>query len=936
MRQPFLLLVLFISGFISASAQQGSISGTLADSSHKPLGFATITVFRAADTSIITYRLSNPEGQFKIPNLPLNVQLRFLVAYTGYETYRKEFTLTQETSSFIFDTIILNTTSRQLDDIIVVSERPPVVVKKDTIEFNATAFKTLPNALVEDLLKKLPGVQVDKDGNIVVNGKPVNRITVDGKNFFGDDPKMATRNLPANVIDKVQVTDDKEEMMRSGDDNPNNVGKVINITLKKGVKKGWFGKMYAGSGSDNRYEAGGIANIYRDTLQVSLLAYANNLNKPGFGYTDLLQAGGLDRNRSNMNSSNTSIWTNGSGSGISINGVNFGGAQSYGGIATSRGGGINLNHAPNLKRSFYFQYFYGDINIDRLMQTKISQYKEDTVVTNNTILTGGVITHTHNIGTGIRLKPDSVTNILFNANYTIGIQNEDRISTISSYNNKIGDLSNGNIFQQNDANTFYYRHSLSISRASWTKKGRRWNFAHGLDMNNRFNNYSTDADLHYINPSPYDSALEQLRLERIPRTDAYANASYSEPLSKRFTLRITGRYEYSKLDNSVSTYNPGSTNAFDKINPLLSSQFERESHRLTTSAGFEFKWKDLTITPSIRTLWQKMNNYLASLTSPIRQEKFNVLPGFSIVYKTLNIYYDKGINLPSFTYMIPVTDNTNPYNIVKGNPGLLPSERHNFNINYNINNPKKNLNIWLGGGGGFTKNDIVQSITVDEKGVQTSYPVNANGTRNFSLNYNINRQYKNNQKFIFSYNFGAWYGYNRNKLLFNGEATYQSTYNINQWTGFNLNWNDKFEWNPSYSIGYNFTQYTTSTFKKLETLQHNFETEFILRIPKHVIWETNLQYSYNGNIPAGLPRDAVRWNAAINFTMLKNEAAVLKFAVYDILDRSNNVWTWANRNVISTTTNNVLGQYFLATFTYNIRPFGNMKKKIGGSRLFLF
>jgi len=936
MRKILVICLLLMSYCWGAYAQTGSVMGTLVDSARKPLGLATVTVFKAADTTIITYRLSNPEGAFKVPNLPLNLPLRLLVTYTGFGAYRKEFTLIPGQENYMLDTITLTSTQKQLDDIIVVAERPPVVIKNDTIEFNATAFRTLPNALVEDLLKKLPGVQVDKDGNIVVGGKPVNRITVDGKSFFGDDPKMATRNLPANVIDKVQVTDDKEEMMRRGDDNPNNVGKVINITLKKGVKKGWFGKVYAGGGTENRYEAGGIANIYRDTLQLSVLGYANNLNKPGFSYSELMQAGGLERSFSNMSSRSTGIWTNGSGSGININGVSFGGLQGNGGIATSKGGGINLNHAPNLKRSFFLQYFYGNALVDRQVQNQVSQYTSDSIVTNNNIQTGKINNNSHNIGTGLRLKPDSVTNILFNASYTIGLQNENRWSDINSVHNKLGDLSYGDILQQNDSRTYYYRHSINIARASWTKKGRRWNFGHGLDVNNRFNNYVTDADIHFINPSPYDSALAQLRLERIPRTDAYANITYSEPLTKYLTARISGRYEYGKLYNGINTFTQGTPNVFDKLNPLLSSRFERESHRVNTSVGLEFKWKDLVITPTVRGLWQKMNNYVATLSNPIRQEQFNILPGISFVYKTINIYYDKGITLPAFNFLIPVNDNTNPYNIVKGNPNLLPSERHNFNINYNLNSTKRNLNIWLGGGGTFTNNDVVQSITVDNKGVQTTYPVNTDGSRNFWLNYNINKQYKNNQKFIFSFNLGSWVGYNRNKLIFNNVTSFQSTYNLNMWTSFNLNWNDKFEWNPSYSMGYNFTSYTTSQFTQLSTLQHNLENEFILRMPKHVIWETSIAYSYNGNIPAGLPKDFVRWNAAINFTMLKNETGVLKLAIYDILNRTNNVWTFASRNMVSTTSNNVLGQYFLATFTYNIRPFGNMKRKVGGSRLFLF
>ncbi len=267
------LLFLPITGFLSLQTfSQGTIKGKLVDSvSKQPLGFATITVFKAADTVIISYRLSTPEGEFKVPGLPFDLNCRVVISFSGYGVYRKEFTTSKDQPIIDVGTLYLSTDTKSLDEVLVIAERPPVVFKRDTIEFNASAFKTLPNALVEDLLKKLPGVMVDRDGNITVNGKPVNRMLVDGKTFFGDDPRMATRNLPANIIDKVQVTDDKEEMMRNGDDNPNNVGKVVNITLKKGIKKGWFGKLYAGGGTDKLYETGGIANIYRDTLQVSVL-----------------------------------------------------------------------------------------------------------------------------------------------------------------------------------------------------------------------------------------------------------------------------------------------------------------------------------------------------------------------------------------------------------------------------------------------------------------------------------------------------------------------------------------------------------------------------------------------------------------------------------------------------------------------------------------
>lgn len=932
---PLFAIVCLLS-FVAAS--QGTIKGKILDSaSAKPLGFATVTVFKAADTAIITYRLSAPEGDFKVPGIPFDINCRVVVSYSGYSVYRNEFIIRSSESVLDIGTVHLSTDAKSLDEVLVIAERPPVVVKKDTIEFNASSFKTLPNALVEDLLKKLPGVMVDRDGNIMVNGRPVNRILVDGKTFFGDDPKMATRNLPANVIDKVQVTDDKEEMMRSGDDNPNNVGKVVNITLKKGVKKGWFGKLYAGGGSDDRYEVGGIANIYRDTLQLSVLGYANNLNRPGFSYSELMSSGGFDRVRSNSASNSTSIWNNNGGSGVSINGINFGGAQGFGGISTSVGAGFNLNLAPNKKKSIYLQYFNGNVKAPRITVTDINQFISDTIINNNTRLTGDMITHTHNIGAGIRLKPDSVTNILLNANYLIGIQNEDRLSDVTGNNNKTGPLSDGEVLQNNDGKLYWYRHGLSITRLSKTKKGRRFNFNHNLDINNRFNDYMSESDISYFYPQVYDSIYAQLRKERIPRTDATIMFNYSEPLDKHFTIRTGGRYEYSKLNNAVSTFNKSTVNGkFDVLNNLLSSDFKRISHRFIYNAGLEYKWKELAITPGIRLLQQNVNNRLLTSAVLLKQKQFDVLPTFSVVFKQLSFNYSKDVNLPGFNSLNPVTDISNPYFISKGNPELLSSRRDNLSLNYYFNNAKRLINVGGYISASFTDNDIVQSIVVDDRGVQTSMPLNANGSRNYSMNWNVNKQYKTKQNVIIMWNTGNWMGVNKGRLFYNSTDSWQTTFNYNHWFGAGLNLNDKFEWNINYSFGKNFTRYSSDQFKEQNITNHNWSNELVLRMPKHLIWETQLSYSYNGSVPAGLPKESVRWNAALNITMLKNEAAVLKLAVNDILNRNNNVWVTANRNTVTTTQGNILGQYFLATFAYNVRPAG-AKKKVGGrERLFLF
>ena len=236
----------------------------------------------------------------------------------------------------------------------------------------------------------------------------------------------------------------------------------------------------------------------------------------------------------------------------------------------------------------------------------------------------------------------------------------------------------------------------------------------------------------------------------------------------------------------------------------------------------------------------------------------------------------------------------------------------------------------------LTNNDIVQSITVDDHGLQTSMPVNANGSSNLYFNFNINKQYKNNQKFIFTWNLGGNYNFNRNKLLFNNISSWQSTSNFNSYGGISLNFNDKVEWNTSISQNYNFTRYTNDYFKQINIRSTWWDNELVVRWPKHIIWETQFNYSYNSSIARGLPKDVMRWNAAVNYTMLKSEALVLKLSVFDILKSNNSIYAYANRNMVTTSQTNVLAQYFMATVTYNVRPYGARKKVGGRERLFLF
>lgn len=291
----YLILPLLLISLNASAQNHGGMKGRIVDSiNRKPIEIATIAVLNARDTTIsamITYTQTDKEGLFALHTLPIGKPLKAIISFVGYKPQIKFFTLIKGQT---LDMGTVQLSPRQLNEVIVTAEREPIVIKKDTFEFDASAFKVRPNAMVEDLLKKLPGVEVSNDGKITAMGKDVTKVLVDGKQFFASDPRIASQNLDADLIAKVQIYDDREN-------DPNHlipddqVKKIINLKFKKALKKSIFGKMYAGAGTDKHYQAGGLFNMFRDTLQVSMLGFTNNLNSTGFSYNELTQSAGINR-----------------------------------------------------------------------------------------------------------------------------------------------------------------------------------------------------------------------------------------------------------------------------------------------------------------------------------------------------------------------------------------------------------------------------------------------------------------------------------------------------------------------------------------------------------------------------------------------------------------------------------------------------------------
>ena len=926
--KSFLMLIWFLLGFCLNIFAQGSITGTLVDkAANTPLNLATVAVYQSADTSLVGYRLSDNKGQFLLNNLPLNISLRMIISHAGYETYRREFLLTPTENALQLDSVLLETSAHDLDDVVVVAERPPILVRNDTVEFNANAFKTLPNAVVEDLLKKLPGVAVDREGNITVSGKPVNRILVDGKSFFGSDPKMASRNLPAQTIDKIQVMDDMDELNARGDDDRTQVGKVINLSFKPGYKKGMFGKAYAGAGTQGVYEAGAIANLFRDTLQMSLMGYTNNLNRPGFTISDLMQTGGISRSSALGGSRSTSMSMGSSGSSITINGINFGGQSNEGGVSASTGAGLNLNHSPDTKKSFYAQYFYGYVDTEVKGGNENTTSYGDTLLYRNAIIGKNIYSNSHVAGAGFRIKPDSLSTWLGQINYTNGRQDNFIRTYQNAYSNFVDKINLGNTHNDKFNRAQTANASWEYTRLSRNKKGRRFSLNQQTQYNDKRNDFNTLAEQTFYYPNVYDHLLHQLRMERIPVFFASLSGNYSEPLTENLTLRSGLNYAFEKMKNDISTFDLGHGNKLPM--PSLTNGFDRRTHNASAFTSLEWKIKEWRIRPGLRLQKQDFNTDFSNLPAPVIQKQTNLLPQLSITRKELSMNYVRNVVLPDYQYFIAVNDNTNPFVIKAGNASLLPTVTDGISLNFNKYDTKRSLNIWSWANASFRNNDIIQNVTLNSDGVQVINPVNADGTKNFSANFGISKDYKTNSAFTWSWNVGGYTQFINNGFLYNNIPSRQRTLQHNNWGGINLNWNDKFEWNTNFGIGTRSTSNTNKYFNTFSSTSKSLGIELINRQLKNLIFESNLNYSFNNAIRDPAFRKYWLWNAAVNYTFLKDQRGVLKLSAFDILNQLRSSGFTTTQNQVIFSYSNVLPQHFMLNFTYNIFAAG-AKKKVGG------
>jgi hypothetical protein len=905
----------------------GSVKGKLIDSAAKqPLSEATVSVMLVKDSSLVSFTLSDKKGNFEITNLDAGNYL-LMISYTGYENFKKQFSITAGKKTSDLGEIILQKEYKTLAGV-TVTDLAPVKVNGDTVSFRADAFKTKPNATTEDLLKKLPGVQVQKDGTISAMGENVQKVLVDGKEFFGNDPKLATKNITADMVDQIQVFDDMSEQSKFTKIDDGSRSKTINIKLKKDKNKGDFGKITAGGGSDGRYEGNLSFNHFRGNQRISLLAAANNTNKQGFSFSDIISSQGGMAQFSKAGLDLGAL--KGALAGGGGFGGGFGGGSSGNGITTSRSIGLNYNDQWSKKIDFRSSYFFSQSD-NLLKQSSFRQtyFPDDSTTDVTTESESKNRNRSHRFNVRGEYAIDSMNSVLYTANLNFQESNGSYIDSSYTFSNGIYDYLavTNKTANKNTRDGMNYNGEL-LYRKKFKRIGRTFTFG----WRNGYN--ESDAENYSLAPYRFykpDGSLYTFRdqnLKGMQDTKANNNtvsSSYTEPLGKNKILELNYAYTHNRSISDKESYDYNSTSGkYDVLNLLQTNYFENTntSNRL----GFNYRLQEkkynyqLGFGVQFTELGSRSIRADTGKDTTITQNFTNFFPAASFTYsvnktKNFRFNYRGRTNAPNITQLQDVADVSNPIQVKTGNPSLKQEFISNFNINYSTFNIMSFRFFTTNFSVSTTGNKIVNSIDSLNRAVTISRPVNLDGAYNVSafssLGFPIKKLKGSNV------NLTTIVNYNRDISMIYKEKNLTHRLLLTQSFGFNYN-KKKFDMGVTGGLTYNNARYSLQENLNTEYFTQTYTADFSYTFKKDIIASTDFDLLINTGRSEGFNESIPMWNASLSKQFLKNKAAELKFTVLDILNQNKAITRTIGENYFEDNKTNVIRRYFLISFTYNL------------------
>ena len=926
-----LMAISAISAFAQSGSGRATVTGTVLDGGDKsPVMQATVQILSLKDSTMVKGNVSDLDGNFALSVRPGKYLLK--ISYIGYTTFFRQIEMTRNKPRLNVGNIELQADAIMLGEAVVVAQAPEVTAAEDTLVYNSSAYRVSEGSALEELVKKLPGAEVDENGKITINGKEIKKIMIDGKEFFADDPNIAMKNLPVNIIDKVRAYDKQSDLARATGIDDGEEETVLDLSVKPGMNKGWFGNADLAAGTEDRYSGKIMLNRFWGDNQFTVIGSMNNVNDQGYP---------------------------GGGGGFRWGGQN--------GLTAIKMGGFNFSTtSEKLETGGSVNFNYKDADI-------ISKQASETFVSSDNSSFQNALIAQRNKNTAltadfrIEWRPDTMTMLLVRPRLSYGDTDNTESSNSGTFNAEpqnttdelIAAIQEGNLTdlmaEENIVNTII-RNSLSKSSdfnvgGSVMFNRRLGKAGRNINFRGTYNYTNSSSEQFSTSETEYFQMTDEERLEILNRyistptlnNNFSARVSYSEPIFKGGFLQFSYnfQYRYSTTDNSTYTmpndwtidngYGGEYTGVLDKENSK-SAHYTYYNHQAELALRWIREKMRLNVGVSFQPQKTELSYKKGDLDTVTVRNVFNFTPTLDFRYKfnktsQLRINYRGRSSQPSMTDLLPVEDTTDPLNIRRGNPGLKPSFTNSFRAFYNTFNTETQRGMVAHVSFSNTMNSVSSRRVYNETtGGYITTPENINGNWNlFSmLGSNTalrNKKYTINTFTTASYNNIVSYisdntettndDRNKTRQLRLGERL-RGTYRTDWW-----------EVSLNGSLNYTHSRNNYQEQNNMDTYDFSYGASTNIRLPWNMSIATDLsQNSRRGYSDNSMNRDELIWNAQISQDFLKGNAATVSIQFYDILRNQSNVSRAITAAMRSDTEYNAIYSYCMVHFIYRLNLFG--------------
>lgn len=929
MRKRLLCLITTVLTVFTAFGQTVDLHGAIIDTStHEGLSNATICLLYAKDSIMTQFARADKAGKFALKGVDTGKYV-LLVSYPEYADYVEKLTVDGSAVPDL-SKITMVQKAHLLEAVIVEQKIAAIQFKGDTTEFNADSFRTQPNANVEDLLKLLPGLSVDQDGKITAQGETVTKVLVDGEEFFGDDPTLVTKNLRADMVDKVQLFDKTSDQAAFTGIDDGNKQKTLNIKLKADKKNGYFGKLSGGVGTDDFYESQGMFNYFKAKKKFSVYGTFGNTGKIGLGFQDAMKYGAGGSNVTMMDGGGFMISSSGGDDPLS----SFNGDYDGHGIPSAKTGGVHYDSKWDEDRqSMNLNYKIGGLSVKGAEQTTLQQNLDNGVLYTNTDDAFNKSIFRQKLDAQYEVKFDSSSTLKINAGGSIA--NNSTHDEYSTQTNRGVDrdtlVNQGSRRIDNEGDDKAITANI-LWMKKLKKKGRTFSLNASYYQKNSDMTGFLKSDYDYYKENVVDSSavIDQMKTSNKKVSNLDVKATYTEPLSKRTSLVFNYGISRANSNSDLKSFNSDGS-SYNQLDSLYSNHYEfnQFAHQGGAAISYKHLKTNFNIGTDVAAVRYSQKDLLTQQVLKRNFLNWNPVARFTYKFsrsKSFRINYNGNTQQPSLSQIQPVRNNNDNQNIYIGNPDLKPSFNNRFNISFNDYKLLTQRYVGMYGGYTLTMKPIVTNVSTNlETGKSIFQYLNLD--QNTSSYYG-GMYYNRKVDALWGIILGGDLGINGSKYV-NMTNDVQNITNSNNYSfGISFRKYEEKKYSFYVDLGANYTSNKTTLQNQIDNnyWSYNIRPNIDIFLPAKFQIHTDLRYDYQAKTESFDARNQTIWNGWIGKKFFKNENLLLKVSAHDILDQNKGFSRNAYNNNISQNYYTTIHRYFMLSLVWDFKKMGGSTK----------